>query len=143
MDDLTARIMRKIKKQPGPLNSPCWVVSGTNAEGYGQIRVDGVNRGLHRVAYEVWIGGIPDGLHIDHLCRNRACCNPQHLEPVSVRENSLRGNTLPAANARKVACPYGHPYDAENTSVIAGKRNCRTCNRERMRRRRIERGQRG
>ena len=79
----------------------------------------------HRVSYELHVGPVPDGLHLDHLCRVSRCVNPDHLEPVTLRENLLRG----ADARRRDHCPHGHPYDEENTYVHRGHRYCRTCNR--------------
>lgn len=81
----------------------------------------------HRLAYE-WSGGtIPAGLTIDHLCRNRWCVNPDHLEPVTRGENNLRGGSPWAENARKTHCHRGHEFTAENTYTHKGMRHCREC----------------
>lgn len=114
-------------------------------KGYGTISIDGSQRYAHRVAYELLVGPIPDGLHIDHTCHtndqtcqggptclHRRCCNPEHLEPVAPAENTRRG-----VLARRTHCPQGHPYDEENTFRKRGprsKRECRECARERSRR---------
>lgn len=112
----------------------CWLWTGSkNRGGYGTITVNGHTRAVHRVAYELLVGPIPDGLQLDHLCRVRHCVNPAHLEPVTQRENILRGQGLAAANAAKTHCLRGHPFDGSNTYVWRGKRFCRACNREHQR----------
>ncbi len=110
--------------------SECWHFSGAlNNNGYGVIGVGRRVMYAHRAAYEVLVGPIPEGLTIDHLCRNRACINPTHLEPVTFRENVRR------AAALKAECPRGHAYDDANTYVTpAGRRDCRACGREDKRR---------
>lgn len=116
----------------------CWVWRrGLNDSGYGWIKSGGRTRRAHRVAYELVKGPIPDGLEIDHLCRVRACINPDHLEAVTHRENQLRGKTVGAANARKTHCLRGHPYDATNTyRPPSGGRHCRGCLNRRARQKR-------
>lgn len=85
----------------------------------------------HRLAYTLANGPIPDGLTLDHLCRNRACCNPSHLEPVTNYTNIMRGDTIPAINAAKAFCPRGHEYTSENTTVSKRRqRTCKACHRE-------------
>lgn len=106
----------------------CWVWTGTLlANGYGHISVGARPRLVHRVSYEMHVGPIPDGLQIDHLCRNRRCVNPAHLEAVTARVNTLRAHSITAANSRKIHCPHGHPYSPENTVVSCGRRLCRIC----------------
>jgi hypothetical protein len=109
----------------------CWLwTDEPAANGYGYLGVGGrAGRKIqaHRLAYELYIGPIPPGLDIDHLCRNRRCVNPWHLEAVDRRTNLLRGDTVTARHAAATRCPQGHPYDDRNTRVYRGKRQCRTC----------------
>lgn len=113
----------------------CWVWKASlNKAGYGQVRYLGQTRLAHRSVYRMVVGEIPDGLDLDHLCRNPPCVNPKHLEPVTRRENTLRGDGLPAIRARITHCPQGHLYDEVNTlNCRDGKRYCRTCNRDKAR----------
>lgn len=106
-----------------------WTAATTGA-GYGTLWVDGRMVGAHRVSYELFVADIPEGLQIDHLCRTPRCVEPKHLEPVSRRENILRGTSPTAVNATATHCPRGHAYDAENTYVYNGGRGCRECRRE-------------
>jgi hypothetical protein len=109
----------------------CWPWQGEIApNGYGRFWLNGKLDEAHRVAYKVTRGPIPLGLTIDHLCRNRRCVNPMHLEAVSQRENLLRGNGPPGTNARKTSCPRGHPYSGSNLYLDSkGNRQCRICRR--------------
>lgn len=89
----------------------CWAWTGAHhVEGYGEFQMDGRRLRAHRVAWEWAHGPIPVGLEPDHLCRNRACVNPDHLELVTHRVNILRGLAPTAINAAKTECPRGHPY---------------------------------
>lgn len=102
----------------------CWLWSGTiTSRGYGQFVRGGRREPAHRVAYEVAVGPIPDGMQLDHLCRERSCVNPTHLEPVTCRENLLRGETLAAKNVAKTTCPSGHTYDRRE----GNRRRCSKC----------------
>lgn len=111
--------------------SQCWILpSQNNTMRYATVRINGRATTAHRAMYEILVGPIPDGLQLDHLCRNRSCFNPKHLEPVTCRENLLRGNTHAATNAKKTHCIRGHAYDATNTILLAtGGRACRECGR--------------
>jgi HNH endonuclease len=105
------------------LENGCWLWTRSLRHGYGQIRDRGRVRPVHVVAYELVIGLVPKGLILDHTCRNTACCNPAHLEPVTNLENIRRG----IKGALTTNCPQGHPYDALNTYVYRRARYCRIC----------------
>lgn len=135
------RFLAKVPHLPRPLDSSCWIWTGsTNGNGYGEMRIDGRKTYAHRVSHELYIGPIPVGYDIDHLCRNHGCVSPFHIEAVTRRTNTMRGKNPDVQRARAAAvthCPHGHLYDAANTyRTKAGLRQCRTCNRERNRRRR-------
>lgn len=113
---------------PGP--NGCLEWQGAKTNGYGVLSVNGSMKRAHRVAYENARGPIPDGLHIDHLCRNRACVNPDHLEAVTQAENNRR------AGAARTHCPYGHLLPPPGTK----RRACRTCKTQYDRQRYAEKG---
>lgn len=111
----------------------CWPWTGTPDNGYGRFWAGGKSLLAHRVAWILKHGDVPPGKQLDHLCRNRACCNPAHLEPVTIAVNVLRGNGVTATNASKAHCLRGHALDAENTYITpSGTRNCKTCQRARL-----------
>lgn len=120
---LLRRIVDKIEPEP---TTGCWLWSGTGSCGYGKFSVNGRMRWAHRTVYEVFCGPIPRGLTLDHLCRVTWCVNPAHLEPVTQRENNLRGTSLAAANAKKKVCGKcgGEFYRRKR-----GNRACRQCER--------------
>lgn len=110
----------------------CWEWTGTrNDSGYGVVR----KQRAHRAVYELMVGPIPDRLTLDHLCRNRACVRPDHLEPVTREENVRRG--IHGGNALKTHCPAGHLYDAIRPNGRYLARRCTTCEADRRRARRI------
>lgn len=123
----------------------CWLWTGATVgeRGYGQARSNGKPVVAHRAVWEATVGPIAEGMTIDHLCRVRLCVNPDHLEPVTMRENILRGEGPCAVNARKLWCAKGHPLDGENLRIDhRGGRQCRLCERANGRRLMRERRQR-
>ena len=143
--DVNAHVKEQVQVIRGPADErfwpkvdafgDCWEwTAGKNKYGYGLFRFKNRSYLAHRFAYETLVGDIPEGEELDHLCRNRACCNPDHLQAVTRRVNVLRGFATSGLNARKTRCPQGHAYDEANTyiSKTNGGRQCRACSREYM-----------
>lgn len=106
----------------------CWLWIGrVDNDGYGIFRLGGKSRKAHRVAYETYKETIPSGLTLDHLCRVRNCVNPDHLEPVTNRENFLRGDNLMARFALATHCKNGHEFTQDNIYTSPIGRKCKTC----------------
>lgn len=132
VDQLPAKMRDKIRVvqiEGCPVSASCWEWNaGRTTAGYGIVRIDRNPYYTHRVAYLALVGPIPDGLQIDHLCRNRACCNPDHLEPVTPHVNTLRGE-----KATKKRCVNDHPLSGDNLIWSNNgpdrprTRRCRTC----------------
>ena len=123
------RVLEKIALPDGPFGCMEWTAA-RHANGYGYVTVRrGEKQQAHRAAYELLVGPIPEGLQLDHLCKNRGCCAPSHLEVVPAAVNNARSSSPSALNALKTACPAGHEYTPENTISTRGRRRCRECNR--------------
>lgn len=128
------------------LESGCWRWTAATGKGYSRMNVEGRVIEMHRWSYEQFVGPIPEGLHLDHTCHtddpscpggqdcpHRRCVCPWHLEPVTVGENTLRGNTLAAHKKAQTECIHGHPFDEPNTyRAKNGTRACRRCKADSM-----------
>ncbi len=131
-----ARFMTKVDRSGPPhpkMGTPCWLWRGRpNAEGYAQFYTGGKTYRAHRWIFEQINGPVSAALHCDHLCRVRHCTNPDHVEPVTPRENLMRGETLAAFRASRTHCPSGHPLSGPNLYEKRQKngcahRQCKTC----------------
>lgn len=109
----------------------CWVLKPNEPKGYSRTMHNRKRMMTHRVVYEILVGPIPDDLQLDHLCRNRACVNPDHLEPVTIEQNLFRSNlTIASQNKAKTQCKNGHEFTRHNTyhpPKYPKKRYCKTC----------------
>lgn len=107
----------------------CWEWLGCkDGDGYGMFRFEGSMRRAHRWGYELLVSKVPEGLVLDHLCRNPSCVNPDHLEPVTNQENLDRGEGRRVKNGSANSCVNGHEYTADNTYTNPkGRKVCRTC----------------
>lgn len=132
---LLARLFSKIKisTEHSYKGVPCWEWTAyiNPANGYGSFSIGYYQNSAHKIIYELFVEAVPERLHCDHLCRNRFCVNPVHIEPVTNRENLLRGVGPTATNAAKTHCKRGHEFTDKNTWVRdspRGKmRHCRKC----------------
>lgn len=137
---LDERVPARIWKRlfPEPMGG-CWLWAGHTNNGYGQITRVLPARGMgyaHRIVYEALVGPVGEGLHLDHKCKVRTCCNPAHLDPVTPHENNRRSDSPTALHARQTTCVNGHPLDEKNTIARRDRpgRQCRECKNERTRR---------
>lgn len=117
-----------------PNEDGCMLWTGPTVGGYGIFSIGYKRTYAHRMAYQLLVGPIPEGLQLDHVkawgCRSTLCVSPNHLEPVTPAENNRRSNSVGAINRKKTHCPEGHPYDEANTRIYKGGRYCRACRRE-------------
>lgn len=147
-EEMVASIRRRVEAYREIDENGCWLWTRCLTwAGYGRLQVTDVDGrstawGAHRAAYVAWVGPVPEGLHLDHLCRVRHCVNPKHLEPVTVKENLYRSPVAPASiNSRRTHCKRGHEFTAANTYVPSrtNYRACRTCRNDWMVKKRAER----
>lgn len=140
MHEITEGVLARFWGKVAIDSTGCLVwTAGRNVDGYGKFYFDGTNVPAHRFAYLALVGEIPAGLSLDHLCRVRHCVRPDHLEAVTQRVNTLRGENHVADQVRRTHCPRGHAYTAANTRVKNGKRECRTCHNQARRDKRAAR----
>lgn len=128
-----------------PDDSGCWVWKGYIRDGYGIFNYKGKKMQAHRFMYQLMLDKeLSKYIQLDHLCKNRACVNPDHVEEVSGKENTLRGMGPTAINARRTHCVNGHEFTPDNTYIRPddGARDCKTCAREAKRRQRARGGDR-
>lgn len=132
---VTIDVLEKFAKRFTIAPNGCWVSNTVYGHGYGLFSHKKTFR-AHRFIYEVIVGLIPEGLVIDHLCRNRGCVNPKHLEAVTQQVNTLRGKSFAAEYAKRTHCNNGHPLEGDNLYITKNRygRACRTCFREYRRR---------
>lgn len=133
---LLTRIFSKIKVSTEHFYKgvPCWEwIAALSNKGYGEFHYIDTDHRAHRVIYQLFVAPIPPELESDHLCRNRRCVNPVHIEPVTGYENQLRGEGVGAVNARKTHCPRGHQLPLKPNTCRAGERECKTCSKHRSR----------
>lgn len=131
--DQSARTLQRFMQKIRYTAYGCWEWTASRHQwGYGYFFFEGKVTVAHRASYQLFVGPIPEGCEIDHLCRNPCCANPNHLEAVPHIVNCQRGvaGAIVAEMSRsKTHCPQGHPYDDENTiHSKSGKRKCRACN---------------
>lgn len=122
-DEMIEHVFKRVE-----ITGFCWNWDRVSGAGYGYVQVEGKMWRVHRLVYTLLVGPIPEGLFLDHLCRNRRCCNPDHLEPVTNQVNNQRGLTG-YHNKIKTHCPHGHAYMPWSTYIdkTTGSRRCKVC----------------
>lgn len=136
MTQLYPRDIARFRSKTQRGENGCLNWTGKLDNGYGRFWLAGKTTIAHRIAWQIANGPVPDGLQIDHLCRNRNCVEPTHLEPVTLAENVLRGDGISATNARKAKCKRDHPLSGKNLYRPPSnpkRRTCIACMRQRTR----------
>jgi hypothetical protein len=126
-----AKLSKAFWQRVKPLSSGCWQWNGfVRADGYGDIGFTESRIRAHRLGWLLLRGEIPEGMELDHLCRNHRCVNPAHLEPVTHKENLFRGEGISAKYVKRTECSYGHPLSGDNLVILPnGARRCQECHR--------------
>jgi hypothetical protein len=119
--DPNTRFMQKVDFRAGQ----CWLWTGAKSHGYGSFYINGRLVRAHRYAYTLFVGSIPEGMDLHHICNVTDCVNPKHLEPLSSKDHMEKTPGI-WHNRYKNQCPKGHPYD----SLYQGQRKCRECNKQ-------------
>lgn len=133
MNEINHNVMSRFWDKVEKTNN-CWMWNGAKTtNGYGLFWYDGKSTLTHRFIYELLMNHIPNNLTIDHLCRNRACVNPSHMEVVNIKENTRRGisKIISSTNSKKRHCKHGHEFTVENTYHYRNMRQCRVCHNKR------------
>lgn len=135
-EPLAVRLFAKVRVA----ENGCWLFEpAVKVAWYGKVKTDWGAANVHVIVWNWLRGPVPDGLELDHLCRNKACCNPDHLEAVSHKENCRRGRGPEVARSRRFTqthCKRGHEFNLVNTIYKKKQRVCRICKREWQRARR-------
>lgn len=141
----TISAIERLAKKFFIANNGCWEwIGAKTAEGYGTAVVSYKQTSAHRHLYQSVHGLLPKNIQLDHLCKNKGCVNPKHLEPVTAHENLMRSDSMSAINNRKIQCINGHEFSENNTYYRWRKnrreRDCKTCRKDAVYRFNLKKG---